>query len=63
MFYLKIVERLGGIIAVQSKEATHLIMKEPTKTLKFLCCLSTVDYIINEDWLIESNLFSKFQGN
>lgn len=38
-------------------------MKEPLKTIPFLCCLSTINQIVNEQWLKDSKLNSKFIGN
>ncbi|XP_050524401.1 PAX-interacting protein 1-like [Daktulosphaira vitifoliae] len=57
----QILLQLGGVIAKQCNEATHLIMKEPKKTLKFLCCLSTVNQIVNESWLRDSYSELKFK--
>lgn len=37
-------------------------MKEPIKSMKFVLCLSCVIYIVNEPWLTQSNLCSKFEG-
>lgn len=38
-------------------------MKEPIKTTTFLCCLSTVHQIVNQQWLKDSQINSKFLGN
>lgn len=35
-------------------------MKKNLKTIKLLSCLSTVNHIINENWLKDSNYYSKF---
>ncbi|XP_050423408.1 PAX-interacting protein 1-like isoform X2 [Adelges cooleyi] len=58
----QIVLQLNGTIAKQCNEATHLIMEEPKLTLKFLCCLSTVNQILNPTWLYHSLDELKFTG-
>jgi len=46
----------------QWNEVTHLVMKQPFKTKKFLCCLSSVKQIINELWIKDSYYYKQFQG-
>ncbi|XP_015376185.1 PREDICTED: PAX-interacting protein 1-like isoform X2 [Diuraphis noxia] len=45
----------GGIVATHCFEATHLIMNKPITSIEFFGCLSTVKYILNENWLKDSH--------
>lgn len=56
------VLQLGGTIAKHYSDATHLVMKEPNRTTKFLCCVSTVKYIVTADWLKDSCTQHMFLG-
>ncbi|VVC40830.1 Zinc finger, RING-type,Zinc finger, RING/FYVE/PHD-type,BRCT domain [Cinara cedri] len=56
-----IVLQLGGKMATQYNDGTHLVMKEPLKTIPFLCCLSTINQIVNAQWLRDSQLISEFK--
>jgi len=61
-FFLQMVLQLGGTIAKNYSDATHLVMKEPVRTTKFLCCLSTVRHIVNAEWLKDSSTQHMFLG-
>ncbi|KAJ9576194.1 hypothetical protein L9F63_006927 [Diploptera punctata] len=54
------VKQLGGVVVESCKEATHLVMSEPVRTVKLLCCLSTCKYIVSEAWIRESHVHNKF---
>lgn len=56
------VLQLGGTIAKQYSDATHLVMNESVRTTKFLCCISTVKHIVNADWLKDSFTQQMFLG-
>lgn len=56
------VLQLGGTVAKHYSDATHLVMKEFVRTTKFLCCISTVKYIVNADWLKDSSTQHMFLG-
>lgn len=56
------VLQLGGTIAKNYSDATHLVMKESVRTTKFLCCVSTVKYILIADWLKDSSSQHMFLG-
>lgn len=56
------VLQLGGTIAKNYSDATHLVMKEPIRTTTFLCCVSTVKYIVTAEWLKDSSTQHMFLG-
>lgn len=56
------VLQLGGTIAKNYSDATHLVMKESVRTTKFLCCISTVKHIVTADWLKYSSTEHVFLG-
>jgi len=49
-------------VAKKYSEVTHLIMNKPETTIEFFGCISTVQYIVNEDWLCNSYSNSKLEG-
>ncbi|XP_022163732.1 PAX-interacting protein 1-like [Myzus persicae] len=51
----------GGVVATHCFEATHLIMDKPVTSKEFFGCLSTVKYILNENWLKDSHSNLKLQ--
>jgi hypothetical protein len=52
---------LGGTIARQPSQATHLIVDDKIeRTAKLLKCMSTCSYILNKKWLIDSKADGKF---
>ncbi|XP_022171154.1 PAX-interacting protein 1 isoform X2 [Myzus persicae] len=58
----RMVLQLGGTIAKNYSDATHLVMKESVRTTKFLCCVSTVKHIVNAEWLKDSSTQHMFLG-
>ena len=58
--YQRDVIGLGGILAKQVGQTTHLIVDRIERTAKLLKCISTVDYIVHISWLIDSKLNGKF---
>lgn len=56
------VLQLGGTIAKNYSDATHLVMKESARTTKFLCCVSTVKHIVTAEWLKDSSTQHMFLG-
>ncbi|KAF0746081.1 PAX-interacting protein 1-like isoform X1, partial [Aphis craccivora] len=58
----RMVLQLGGTIAKNYSDATHLVMKESVRTTKFLCCVSTVKHIVNANWLKDSSTQHMFLG-
>lgn len=61
-FLFQMVLQLGGTIAKNYADATHLVMKESARTTKFLCCVSTVKHIVTADWLKDSSTQHMFLG-
>ncbi len=60
-FQLKDVLSLGGVIAKQPIQATHLIVNDRIdRTAKLLKCFSTCEFIINKKWIIDSKEQGKF---
>ncbi|EIN14740.1 hypothetical protein PUNSTDRAFT_140961 [Punctularia strigosozonata HHB-11173 SS5] len=53
-YVIRNLKKLGVIVVASPRQATHLIMKRITRTEKFLCALPYVDYIVSEQWAIES---------
>jgi len=51
---------LGGTLAAGWKDATHLVMNSPLRTVKLLCCLSTCKYIVNIQWLLDCSAKNTF---
>jgi PAX-interacting protein 1 len=59
----KITEKivsLGGRVTTDYRDATHLLMKESSRTKKLFVCLSRVRYIVTLNWLLDSLRNSKF---
>ncbi|XP_022173995.1 PAX-interacting protein 1-like [Myzus persicae] len=50
-----ILHLFGGKLANHYAEATHLVMKKPVTSIEFFGCLSTVKYVLNEQWLRDSH--------
>lgn len=51
----------GGTVASHFFEATHLVMNKPIPSIEFFGCLSTVKYILNENWLKDSHSSLRLQ--
>ncbi|XP_034939665.1 PAX-interacting protein 1-like [Chelonus insularis] len=51
--HAKRIRELGGALAANWRDATHLVMPAPYRTVKFLCCLSRCKYIVNIQWLMD----------
>jgi PAX-interacting protein 1 len=51
---------LGGALAASWKDATHLIMNAPMRTIKLLCCLSRCKYIVSLQWLLDCSTKNTF---
>lgn len=56
------VLKLGGTITKNYSDVTHLIMKEPIRTIQFLHCISTAKHIVTADWLKDSSTQHMFLG-
>lgn len=56
----KKVLHLGGVLAKNCREATHLVVYKLQRTLKFMCALSVCRYIVNINWLNDSFNSSQF---
>ena len=53
---------LGGLVAKQPSQATHLIVDDKIeRTAKLLKCISTCSHILNKRWLIDSKAEGKFK--
>lgn len=50
----KAVLKLGGGLANNNREATHLVMPTLMRTPKLLCCLPFVKFIVSPAWIQES---------
>ena len=44
------------------REATHLVMKSISRTVKLLCALCCCNYIVSTDWIQASFSQGKFTG-
>lgn len=51
--HAKRIRELGGTLAASWRDATHLVMNAPYRTVKFLCCLSRCKFIVSIQWLME----------
>ena len=58
----KTVLRLGGCLATNNKEATHLVMPHLSRTPKMLCCIPTVQFVLNLQWIKDSIDAGKLLG-
>lgn len=58
--HAKRIRELGGALAASWRDATHLIMSAPLRTVKLLCCLSRCKYIVNLQWLLECSAKNTF---
>nr|CAG4646083.1 EOG090X027U [Macrothrix elegans] len=56
----KMVSKLGGSIASNNREVTHLVMLTLKRTPKLLCCLPSVKFIVSPRWLEESAKHGSF---
>lgn len=52
---------LGGKLASQNFEPTHLVLNKCKTSLEFFICLPTVKYIVNANWLRDSHSNSQLQ--
>ncbi len=52
---------LNGVMANQCCKATHLVVKKIERTAKVLKCISTCDYIVSIDWLVDSKAEGGFK--
>jgi hypothetical protein len=53
---------LGGIIAKQPSQATHLVVNNLDRTGKLLKCLNFCEYVVDLSWLLDSKLEKNFLG-
>lgn len=60
MQYQKDVIALGGVIAKQPSQTTHLVVDKIERTAKLLKCISTCEYIVHVKWLIDSKISGRF---
>lgn len=51
---------MGGALAASWRDATHLIMSAPLRTVKLLCCLSRCKFIVSLQWLLECSAKNTF---
>jgi hypothetical protein len=58
--YQRDVIGLGGVLAKQINQATHLIVDKIERTAKLLKCISTCEYIVHVKWLFDSKMQGKF---
>jgi PAX-interacting protein 1 len=61
--YQRDVTSLGGVIAKQVSQTTHLIVNKIERTAKLLKCISSCDCIVDIKWLIDSKLEGKFRDS
>lgn len=54
------IRELGGALASSWRDATHLVMAAPLRTVKLLCCLSRCKYIVNIQWLLDCSAKNTF---
>ena len=48
------VTNLNGVLATQCAKATHLVVNKIERTAKLLKCISTCDFIVGVQWLVDS---------
>ncbi|XP_035225064.1 PAX-interacting protein 1-like [Stegodyphus dumicola] len=58
--YAKIVCQLGGCLAKSPVESTHLVANQYVRTVKFLCAIHVVKYVVTVDWLKECEKQNQF---
>uniref|UniRef100_A0A2H8TDD8 PAX-interacting protein 1 n=1 Tax=Melanaphis sacchari TaxID=742174 RepID=A0A2H8TDD8_9HEMI len=51
---------VGGTVASNLFQPTHLVMNKPKTSLEFFICLPTVRYVVNENWLRDSHTDLRF---
>lgn len=56
----RIVIQLGGRLAPSAKECSHLVINKFARTVKFLCAINVVKYVVTSDWLLESERQNRF---
>lgn len=54
------IRELGGTLAANWRDATHLIMSAPLRTVKLLCCLSRCKFIVSLQWLLDCSTKNTF---
>lgn len=47
-------------MAASWRDATHLVMTAPRRTVKLLCCLSRCKYIVTLQWLLDCSARNTF---
>ena len=52
---------MGGILAKQVSQTTHLVVDKIERTAKLLKCISTCEHIVHVKWLIDSKLEGTFK--
>lgn len=57
---LQRIRELGGALAASWRDATHLVMSAPIRTVKLLCCLSRCKYIVTLQWLLDCSARNTF---
>ncbi|KAG1673483.1 PAX-interacting protein 1 [Nymphon striatum] len=55
-----IVIRLGGSISTSTRDCTHLVIKTVIRTVKLFLTISTCEFIVTVDWLLDSSKQNKF---
>lgn len=58
--HAKRIRELGGALAASWRDATHLVMSAPIRTVKLLCCLSRCKYIVTLQWLLDCSARNTF---
>ncbi|KAL6428266.1 hypothetical protein ACFW04_008524 [Cataglyphis niger] len=58
--HAKRIRELGGELAATWRDATHLIMSAPLRTVKLLCCLSRCKFIVSLQWLLDCSAKNTF---
>ncbi|PRD23663.1 UNVERIFIED_CONTAM: PAX-interacting protein 1 [Trichonephila clavipes] len=56
----KIVCQLGGCLAKSETETTHLVASQYARTVKFLCAIHVVKYVVTPEWIAECEKQNKF---
>lgn len=54
--------QLGGQIAKNAKEATHLVLAKFSRTIKVMCAVNHVKHICCPEWVHESHRANTFLG-
>lgn len=59
--YSRDVSNLNGVIANQCAKVTHLVVNKIERTAKLLKCISSCEFIVSIQWLLDSKADGQFK--